>query len=404
MNSLLRTMRSMREPGGLTALDAPGAAEWKRRVGECLENALTRTAGSRFKSSDAAMNHLAMCDWAGLPARVTTCIGRANALSLLDWEGDDRAMPRGRALQEEYIEWRVVRDADGIVQRIELTTELPDYWRVLAAYEPSRLLDLLAELAGEASVNPSAAYGSLDPFARDVTPDEREWAFALTMLPPAGRSPYNSGRRALCCMGQRMNSLESIVRLAVEGACRRVVRDPCDGRLRCPTSSEVIPLLREAAALGRGSDPIIVERLTRLAFEGRLVAFDDPLGIYIQSVQRTRLRTPGGEIVPPEWLTFSRGRSPEVSHDGRPRYQRLSVEVPPSERYSLGDVIDVATEQPIRHGGQVADLVQLAVFFRASDPTESVDEPTSISATDGHMSCEDIRDQHERFVESRVHA
>lgn len=391
----------MREPGGLTALDASGASEWKRRVIECLEDALARASTSRVSSRDAGMTNLAMCDWAGLPARVTSCIGRADALDLLDWEVDDLAFTRGRALQDEYVEWRVVRGAGGLVQRVEFTTELPDYWRVLAAYEPNRLLSLVAEFAGEASVSPSAAYGPLDPFATDVTPDEREWAFALTMLPPAGRSPYNSGCKALCCMAQRMNSLEAIVRLAVEGACYRVLRDSSDGRLRCPTSSEVIPLVGDAAVLGRGSDPIIVERLTRLAFEERLVAFDDPLGIYVQSVQHTRLQTPSGETVPPEWFTFSRGLSPKESDDGRPRYQRLSVEVPQSEGYSLGDVIDVATEQPIRYGGQIAGLIQLAVFFRASDPTVSVDDPVSISPTGGVVACEDIHQQHERFVVSR---
>lgn len=394
-------MRDMREPGGLTALGASGASEWSRRIKECLEGALARAANSRLNSRDAAMTHRAMCDWAGLPARVTSCLGRANALDLLDWEGDDLAYT-GRALQDEYFEWRVVRSPAGLVQRVEFTTELPDYWRVLAAYEPNRLLDLVAEFAGEASVSPSAAYGSFDPFASDVTPDEREWAFALTMLPPAGRSPYNSGSKALCCMAQRTNSLEAIIRLAVEGACRRVLRDSSDGRLRCPTSSEVIPLLEEAAVLGRGSDPIIVERLTRLAFEERLVALDDPLGIYIQSIQHTRLRTPDGEIVPPEWFSFSRGLSPEESDDGRPRFQRLSVEVPQREGYSLGDVIDVATEQPIRYGGQVADLVQLAVFFRTSDPTVSVDDQVSISPVGGVVPCEEIRQQHERFGESRA--
>ena len=32
--------------------------------------------------------------------------------------------------------------------RLELTAELRDYWRVLAAYEPPRILDLVGELTG----------------------------------------------------------------------------------------------------------------------------------------------------------------------------------------------------------------------------------------------------------------
>jgi hypothetical protein len=45
----------------------------------------------------------------------------------LDWtpSGEEG---RIRRLQEEYVEWRVVRDDVGI-RRVELTTELSDYWR-----------------------------------------------------------------------------------------------------------------------------------------------------------------------------------------------------------------------------------------------------------------------------------
>jgi hypothetical protein len=47
-----------------------------------------------------------------------------------------------RRLQEEYVEWRVVPNDVGIRQ-VELTTELSDYWRVLAAFDGSARMDLL---------------------------------------------------------------------------------------------------------------------------------------------------------------------------------------------------------------------------------------------------------------------
>ena len=73
-------------------------------------------------------------DWTGLPVRVVGCLTRARALGLLDAE---------RRLQEEYLEWRTVRDRGGAIRRVELTTELRDYWRVLAAHEPARTVELV---------------------------------------------------------------------------------------------------------------------------------------------------------------------------------------------------------------------------------------------------------------------
>jgi hypothetical protein len=389
----------MREPGGLTALGAAGANVWTEHVRSCIEGALADAPESRL-TLGAGTGRLAECDWPGLPARVSSCLGRDRALELLDWEGDGDEPLGGRALQEDYIEWRVVTDPNGVVRRVECTTELADYWCVLAGDDPSALLETIAEFADEASIPPSAVYGPSDPFAPGVGPEERAWAFALTMLPPLGRSPYNSGRRAMCCMSQPTNTLAAIVQLAVAATSRRVARDPNDGRLRQLTSAEAIPLLGDAAVIGRASDPILVERLGRLAFEGRRVAFEDPLGVYMQSVEHTRLRTPSGDMVPLDWFTFSRGLSAESSHDGRPRYQRLSVEVPPREGFVLGDVIDVATEQPIRHGGQVAEFVQLAIFLRAGDPDPKPGDLEPVSPKCKEMSCEDIRGQAERFLAS----
>ncbi len=66
-----------------------------------------------------------------------TCLGRAAAPAVLDEE---------RGLQEEYLEWRVVRGEDDTLVRVELTTELRDFWRVLAAHDPDRALDVAGTL------------------------------------------------------------------------------------------------------------------------------------------------------------------------------------------------------------------------------------------------------------------
>lgn len=357
----------MNPPGGLDDLGADGREAWAKRVETCTAEAARAfkiAPPNRFAlaAPDERTPHRTAVDWPGLPLRPVECLTRARALDLLD-----RAVPRVgiRPLQEEYIEWRVVRDERGI-RRVELTTELADYWQVLAETDPRRTLELVSSFA-RAEVGAENVYRGCDPFALATTPDQRQTAFTAAMLSGHDPSPYNDGRAAITCMAQRSNTLGALIALVLVATHPRVVTDKVSGRIRCLTCEESIPLLGGAAQLGRASDPVLVERLARLAYEGRLVAADDPLGVYIQSAETTRLRTRDGDEVPADWFTFDRGLPPEHTEDGRPRWQRATLEPPAGSGLLVSDLVDVATEEPIRHGGQVADLVQVAVVLRVSD-------------------------------------
>ena len=360
----------MDEPGGLHDLGAAGRAAWDETIAACLLTAIDSPAAHPYlrPAPDDSTPHSTAIDWTGFPVRVAACIGRQVALEVLDTD---------RSLQEEYVEWRVVRDRGRRIRRVELTTELRDLWLVLAAHEPARTLELVGELTGRA-VKPSAVYGLLDPLA--VAPEDRARAFQATMIDRPNQ--LNDGRRGICFMKLRSNDLLSLVTIAVAAAHPSVTRDSATRPPRPATAGETIPLLGKAAMAGRASDPVIVERLGRLAYEGRAIAIDDPPGVYIDGVERTRLRTPAGEVVPAEWFVTSRGG------------QRLVLEVPASERFAVGDLVDAATERRIAHGGQIAELVQLRLRLRTSDAgaVRSRDrlEPPALERT--AVPCEDIRE------------
>ncbi len=396
----------MKEPGGLSTLGEAGSRRWSDRVERCVRTlAEEQPLGEHVLAApDERTPEVTAPDWGAFPVRIARCLSRQRACELLDWRSELGDEGRLR-VQEEYLEWRVVRDADGAIKRLELTTELADYWRVLAAYEPERTLELIAEFAQEDVVPPEAVYGSLDPFSADVSADERERAFAATMLPADGHGPYsayNDGRSGICCMVQPTNTLGALVKLAARATVASVVEDEAAERLRLASAAEVIPQLDGAAQAGRSSDPVVVERLGRLALEGRYVALDDPIGVYIQGVERTRLRRRGGGAVPAEWFALGRGVGPEAAADGRPRHQRLVLEVPSNEGIRVGDLIDVATEQPIAYGGQIADLVQLAVFVRTSPPGAVAAKPQRLapSAAPPDIGCDDVRSRYEAFRRS----
>ncbi|HMJ35213.1 MAG TPA: hypothetical protein VK501_14980 [Baekduia sp.] len=265
---------------------------------------------------------------------------------------------------------------------MECTTELPEYWLTLAAYAPQQCLDTVAEFAGEPSVDPTAIFGDCDPLASSTTPEDRATAFQRTMLACRGRSPYNTGAKAICCMVQSTNTLEALAALTRAALRTCTVTGPDAEPLRCLSAADVLPLMRGLAEPGRASDPLLVERLTRLAWDGRLVAFDDPVGVYIRGVEHHRLRTPAGHPVPAEWFTLTRGTPANAAPDGRARHQRVAFEVPPEEGDAVGELIDVATEEPIVYGGQVAELLQLSVYLRVSDAAAAPPQPMATMGAD----------------------
>lgn len=348
-------------------------ALWAARVQNALDDALATYGATPHLAThnEHAMLHSILTDWTAFPARIATCLTRDDARALLDWRtptGD-----QGRNYQEEYAEWRTVRSNDGKIRRFELTTELPDYWVWLAGRNPARTLELLAAFAGEESVDPRAVYGDCDLRGDGSTEAERAGAFAQKMLRD-GDSPYNNGLRAICCMRQRTNTLGALLGLILASTRRRVARDEVSGMVRCANAAEVIPHLKGAAELGRNSDPVVVEQLTRLACEGRRMALDGPPAVYIHGVQLERLAAPDGSRIPREWFSFQRTDPVETNPDGAVRARRLVFEAPHEQPICVGDLIDVATGEPVRFGADLADLVQLAIHVRATAPGV-VEEP-----------------------------
>ena len=141
--------------------------------------------------SDAGAAHV---DWPGYPARIGACLGRDRALELLDWTVAGAGDLGRLRHQEEYVEWRVVREGDRI-RRIEMTTELSADWEILAAQEPARTLELVSSFAGE-EVSWPAVYAE-NPSDPGSTTATRRAAFRpADALPRRRRSvPRGGGGR-----------------------------------------------------------------------------------------------------------------------------------------------------------------------------------------------------------------
>jgi hypothetical protein len=308
--------------------------------------------------------------WPAFPARIAGALGTREAMEELD-RHDPTSGDLGRQHQEEYLEWRLLR-REGKPVGIEMTTELRDYWTLLAAHEPEQVLALAGRFAGERGEAPAAAvFGIGREEVLAATPGERGLAFQRNMLPVEvsgaskwSFSPYNDGRAAICCMVQRSNDLTAMLKLALSAARPLVVVDPLTGRHRYPSGGEAIAALAVSAEDGRNSDPLIVERLVRFVTEGRKVGLDDPVGVYIGQIQLHELAQPDGEDVPEDWLELSRGTPAEGATDGRSRAQRLELRLPDDADFSLADLIVRRSGENLRFGAQLAALVEVCAYVR----------------------------------------
>lgn len=369
----------MAAPGGLIELGEE-LGRWDAHVAKLTASLEPPPNLTRADLTNAT--ELRVPDWPAVPIRARACLGEARADRLCDARAHSGETGR-RLFQEEYAEWRVLSDEDGPT-RFELTTELGDYWTLLARHQPDRLLELVAEFARAPSLEAIEVFGEPDPRLGDSAEDIRAEAFSRRFL---GRSlsdekwrglpaAFNNGERAITCLSRRDNSLFALVNLVVASTVPLRVRDRQDGELRFPSGSEAIPELAEGAAQDcRASDPLVVERIVRLATEGRLIRFDDPIGIYIAAVQSQDLLDPDGQPIPDEWVELTRQGPP--LDDGLARHQRLTLEVPRGVGFKLSDVVSRRSGEKIRWGAQVAELIELAVYLRVGE-AGSVPAQTSL--------------------------
>lgn len=138
----------MSRSNGGGELGGDGQQAWADHVAGVVRDAGRRygggyASGQLLAAPDNRTPHLVVVDWIGLPLRPVDCLTPSRALDVLDGSFGGQLRP----LQEEYLEWRVVRDGDdpeSPIRRVELTTELAAYWQVLAGYNPQSTLELIA--------------------------------------------------------------------------------------------------------------------------------------------------------------------------------------------------------------------------------------------------------------------
>ncbi|KRF21755.1 hypothetical protein [Paenibacillus sp. Soil787] len=168
--------------------DVPGMADeqselvvdkWNETIRKTFDRLIKSFGESRFIQLEAtSFNNpvRAPMKWFGDSLQPRRCIGDEWTQRLADWGDLGR-----RSLHHEYCEYVVIHKPDSYGQlrpkRVQVTTEMREYWVSVAIHDPNKLRKMAQEILGQ---QPSweELYGTKDPFA--LNEEEREISFRHT--------------------------------------------------------------------------------------------------------------------------------------------------------------------------------------------------------------------------------
>lgn len=362
---------------------------------------------SRFFSLDpAALSRPAQTDavkWPGDPAEPSFCIDDATAQLLSDWGREGR-----HALHNEYCEYAVLRrrDATGRLRpkRVEVTTELREYWSAIAARDPERVRAMAAESLGREPAW-EELFGVPDPLG--LGESEREVAFGHTVaghgnhahLQQAGVPAQPTGALntdGALFMTHPINGLDDLLYIVLFGAKPYAIATD-DGGRRQADRDDIFAASGVEHLACRHADPAAALGAYGAAFAGKQVAFADPLGMYLRE-PNLGVFAYRDDALPEDWVRFGRGE-PGM-------HQRL-VFGPPDDHEAFLDDITVAvgaSERPLTGGFQLVRQLDVGplVLVGEGEPVadseweliDAIAAPITCSSADVCATIRDLERRH----------
>jgi hypothetical protein len=246
------------DPVGTGLLGSSGALEPYRLLVRDQDHAFGKLANSAYVDRDAFLELAA-----GAQSQVDTIDWLAFPLTAAVTDQQIDANRVGK--QDEYVEWRVEKDATGVT-RITFSVEFPEYYQALAEVSQNALVRGIQEAIPGA--NPTAA----ELFGADFNPATASGkARAAQFRSRLTQNPWNNGQKGILCLAQRFNTLEALFNLVGNCAIVRTNLDP----------SAVCANVGGACGPGRASDPRVCQATQLVARAGRAISLDDPAGIRI---------------------------------------------------------------------------------------------------------------------------
>ncbi len=302
--------------------------------------------------------------WFGDPAEPNFCMGPEIAQQLSDWGTKGR-----HQLQNEYAEYAIISRPDSTgklrPKRVQITTELREYWVCIATYDPTQLRNMTKDILG---IQPSweDLYGHSDPFS--LSEDQRRGEFIRLVagngsVQPTGTINTNNA----LFMSHPINGLDDLLYIVMFGSKPYAIL--IEGNIKQATKEQIFIEENVEHLACRHADPAAAMGAYGAVFHGRNVAFANPLGMYIQSFNSS-LFTLQGEPIPENWIKFSRGQP--ATNDRAATFQRLDFGPPDDEPLFLDDirVASGGSDLPLLGGFQILQQIEVGPLIIVGEETQ----------------------------------
>lgn len=356
-------------PGQADELNENLINKWNETIQAEYEQ-LRANYGSRFFEIDPrkiSNPTPANVHWFGDPAEPNFCIGLEVARQLSDWGLQGR-----QNLHNEYCEYHTIErpDATGRIRpkRVQITTELREYWVCLAVFDPDELRKLATEIL-EFEPSWMDLYGVQDPFS--LTETQRKLEFSRFMagngadeeLRKAGIPDQPIGRLNrdnAVFMTHPINGLDDLLYIVMFGAKPYAKR--IGDTFQKVTREDIFRAFGVEHLACRHADPAAAMGAYGAVFDGRVISFKDPLGMYILSFA-DNVFLYEDKPVPKEWIRWKRGQAG--------MYQRLEFGPDDNDPAFLDDIIlaEGANEDAVTGGFQIVQHIEVGPLVIVSEKT-----------------------------------
>ena len=362
-----------KSPGNLNELKPQLLKVWS----DIITREISRQTASRFFKDNPANitngQEIASVRWSGAPAEPRFCLNRTWAQKLSDWS------VRGRHnTQNEYCEYRVLTAVDQLgrvrQKRVEFTSELREYWVVLAMHDPDALRGAVNSILGRIPTW-KELYDHSDPLS--LNEDERRIRFSTTVagngkridlinagVPGQPIGPLN--RDNILFLTHPINGLDDLIYIVMFGATPYRVNE--NGVERKAELQEIFRASNAESLACRNADPAAAAGSFDVVSKGHEVAFSENLGMYLRPLNQNIFEY-NGQQIPKSWINYSRG--------SQGMHQRLVFGPNDNDNVFLDDIYikKGASKEKIIGGYQIAEVLEVG-------PLVVVGSPGSIKPTD----------------------
>ncbi|KAJ9662005.1 hypothetical protein H2201_006294 [Coniosporium apollinis] len=289
--------------------------------------------------------------WTGFPNKITKAFGH-------DDEKRWMAADMSRDIQDEYLEWSLIRDDAQNILRVTFTCEGPEYWEFLAERQIDTAIENIYKLnAPLLDEVPPSAFFSIDP--RD-TSNRAKWRYN-----PRNACNSTCTTGTITHLAHRANTLGDEINIAAQATVLRKERHSD----KLITDGDKLIRWAKFGDPGRNSDPRIGYEINQLARQGISISVADPVGLYIHKFDTGNFRLdPTGDgdqgslqRLPHGTFVFQRG---DISKE---QGLRLRIQIPDGVKNAEGrqltvsDIYDTKTQRHIKYGAQFADYITMGV-------------------------------------------